>query len=73
LNIVCLQSRDFSSKWRAIKQLVDDFSLVRMVVARKTERYINSSFELHKLEKGREQNQASRRLNHITQQVTLRL
>jgi hypothetical protein len=28
----------FSSKWRAIKQLVDDFSPIRMVVARKTER-----------------------------------
>jgi hypothetical protein len=26
------------SKWRAIKQLVDDFSPIRMVVARKTER-----------------------------------
>jgi hypothetical protein len=36
--ILCLQSRDFSSKWRAIKQLVDDFSSIRMVVARKTER-----------------------------------
>jgi hypothetical protein len=36
--ILCLQSRDFSSKWRAIKQLVDDFSPIRMVVAIKTER-----------------------------------
>jgi hypothetical protein len=37
VRILCLQSRDFSSKWRAIKQLVDDFSSIRMVVARKTE------------------------------------
>ena len=31
--ILCLQSRDFSSKGRAMKQLVDDFSPIRVVGA----------------------------------------